>query len=95
MFCLNVFLTVRDPGNVDSVKHMLTQCGRLSRAEPGCLSFDVCHARDTPQSFILCERWESEQAWREHREREAFQTIYQPKVLPLVERTPYICDVLE
>ena len=29
-----------------------------------------------------------------HKEREAVQTIYLPKVLPLVERTPYICDIL-
>lgn len=94
MFCINVFLRVKDSGDVDSVKQMLTQCGRLSRAEPGCVAFDVCHVLDDPQAFILCERWESEQSWREHKEREAVQTIYLPKVLPLVERTPYICEIL-
>lgn len=95
MFCINVFLSVKDAGDVDAVKSMLAECGRMSRAEPGCLQFDVCHVRDNPQTYILCERWSSEQAWQEHKEREAVQTIYLPKVLPLVERTPYICDILE
>lgn len=95
MFCINVFLNVKVPGDVEAVRDMLAECGRMSRGEPGCLSFDVCHVRDTPQTFILYEQWESEQAWKDHKEREAVQTIYLPKVLPLVDRTPYICDVLE
>jgi quinol monooxygenase YgiN len=95
MFCINVILNVKQAGDVPVVKEMLSQCGRMSRAEPGCLQFDVCHVRDTPQTFLLCERWESEQAWKDHKEREAVQTIYLPRVLPLVERTPYICDILE
>lgn len=95
MFCINVFLAVEDPAHVDLVRSLLTECGRLSRNEPGCLAFDVCDVRDTPEAFILCERWESEQAWQEHKEREAVQTIYLPKVLPLVKRTPYVCDILE
>jgi quinol monooxygenase YgiN len=94
MFCINVFLNVNEAGDVEAVTEMLTQCGRMSRAEPGCISFDVCHCRDNPQTFILCEQWDSEQAWQDHKEREAVQTIYLPKVLPLVERTPYICDIL-
>lgn len=95
MFCINVFLKVHEPGDVTAVKEMLAECGRMSRNEPGCISFDVCHVQEDPQTFILCERWESEQAWQDHKQREAVQTIYLPKVLPLVDRTPYICDVLE
>lgn len=95
MFCINVFLNVKQAGDVEAVKQMLAECGRMSRAEEGCIQFDVCHVRDNPQTFILCERWASEQAWKDHKEREAVQTIYLPKVLPLVERTPYICDILE
>lgn len=95
MFCINVFLTVNESGDVDDVREMLRECGRLSRSEPGCIAFDVCDVRDNPQTFVLCERWESEQAWMDHKERDAVQTIYLPKVLPLVERTPYICDILE
>lgn len=95
MFCINVFLKVQDSAHVDNVRAMLSECGRLSRAEPGCIAFEVCNVRDTPEIFILCERWESEQAWKDHKERDAVQQIYLPKVLPLVERTPYICDILE
>jgi len=95
MFCLNVFLNVKDAANVDAVRDMLAECGRQSRDEPGCISFEVCHDRDNPLTFILCERWESEQAWIDHKERDAVQTIYLPKVIPLVERTPHFCDLVE
>ena len=95
MFCINVFLSVKDSDDVDTIRGLLAECGRQSRAEPGCVAFDVCHVQDSPETFILCERWESEQAWMDHKERQAVQEIYLPKVLPLVERTPYICGIVE
>jgi quinol monooxygenase YgiN len=95
MFCINVFLSVKDSTNVETIRGLLAECGRQSRAEPGCVSFDVCHVKESPETFILCERWESEQAWMDHKEREAVQTIYLPKVLPLVDRTPYICEIVD
>lgn len=95
MYCLNVVLTVKDESKIDDVAGHLAKAGRLSRAERGCVSFEVCHSTNDPRTFFLCERWESEQAWRTHREAEAFTTIYQPLVLPLVDRTPHLCDILE
>ena len=95
MFCINVFLAVKDPADVDTIRGLLGECGRRSREEPGCVAFDVCQVIETPETFILCERWESEQAWMDHKERQAVQEIYLPKVLPLVERTPYICDIID
>ncbi len=95
MFCINVVLTVKAESQIDRVAELLTAAGRLSREEPGCVSFEVCHSTNDPRIILLCERWESEQAWKEHREREAFLTIYQPQVLPLVDRVPHICNVLE
>mgnify|MGYP001818428772 CR=1 FL=1 len=95
MYCLNVVLTVKDESNINEVAGHLAKAGRLSRAEPGCLSFEVCHSTNEPQKFFLCERWESKQAWETHREAEAFTTIYQPKVLPLIDRTPHVCNILE
>lgn len=95
MHCLNVVLTVKDESRVEDVAGYLAKAGRLSRAEPGCLSFEVCHSQSDPRVFILCERWESEQALDDHRQREAYTTIYQPHVLPLVDRVPHPCQILE
>ncbi len=95
MFAINVVLTVKDADNVSRIGELLTQAARLSREEPGCLLFEVCHAQNEPGIYMLIERWESKESWEIHKTAQAFTTIYQPQVLPLVERTPYFCDILE
>ncbi|MEZ6065954.1 MAG: putative quinol monooxygenase [Planctomycetaceae bacterium] len=95
MFCINVLLTVKDPASIDRVRDLLTECGRLSRAEPDCVSYQAFHSQSDPALFMLVERWESEEAWKLHREREAVQTIYLPQVIPLVDRVPHISTLLE
>lgn len=95
MFAINVLLTVREVNDIPQVRRLLGECGRLSRAEPGCLGLEVCHSEADPRLFILVERWESESAWQEHRTREAVQTIYLPQVIPLVDRVPHISTIVE
>ncbi|MCA9081582.1 MAG: antibiotic biosynthesis monooxygenase [Planctomycetaceae bacterium] len=95
MFAINVVLTVKDPAHVDQVAQLLRRAGQLSRNEPGCNVFEVCHADNEPTVFNLIERWDSKEAWEVHKTAEAFTTIYQPQVLPLVDRTPYFCAILE
>jgi quinol monooxygenase YgiN len=95
MFCINVILTVRDEANVDKVRGLLTECGRLSRQEPGCISYEACHSQADRKVFMLVERWESEEAWKAHRNERAYKEIYHPQVIPLVERVPHISDLLE
>jgi len=95
MYCLNVVLTVKDASRIDEVAGYLSKAGRLSRAEPGCLQFEVCHSESDPRVFILCERWESEEALNAHREAEAYTTVYKPQVIPLVDRTAHPSQILE
>lgn len=95
MFCINVVLKVKDSEDVFEVREFLREAGQLSRKEPGCVCFEVCQAQDDSQVFILCERWETKASWEQHKQAKAFLTIYQPKVLPKVERTPYFCDLIE
>lgn len=89
MICLNIILTVRDENDVAEVRALLAEQGRLSRAEPGCLRFEVYHSEADPTVFILNERWESPEALDAHRRAKAFKEIYEPKVLPRVERAPH------
>lgn len=95
MFAINVVLTVKDESQADQVADLLRRAGQLSRQEPGCRVFEVCRADNVSGVFNLVERWDSKEAWEVHKTAEAFTTIYQPQVLPLVERTPYFCTILE
>ncbi|WP_437190991.1 putative quinol monooxygenase [Planctomicrobium sp. SH527] len=94
MVVVNVVLTAKKTDDIPLLKELLAEHGRLSRAEPGCLVFEVCHSRNDPSVFILVERWESEEAIDVHRKAEAYLTIYQPKVIPLVERAPHVSDLV-
>ncbi len=95
MFCINVWLTVQDEADIPSIGELLGQAAQLSRQEPGCLRFEVYHSQAEPTKYLLCERWESEQAWADHKTRKAVTEIYLPKVLPKVDRQPHISTLVD
>src|SRR5712671_87858 len=49
MYCLNVWLTVKDNSNIETVRSLLSEQVKLSRAEPGCLRFEVYHSQADPR----------------------------------------------
>lgn len=89
MLYLNIWLTVKDPEHVDEVRDLLREQATLSRQEPGCARFEVYQSNNDPARFLLHERWESQEALDTHRTATAYTTVYQPKVLPLVNREPH------
>ncbi len=95
MFAINVILTVKDDASVSKVGQLLTEAGQLSREEPGCQTFEVCHSQNDSRIYMLIERWDSKEAWEIHKTAKAFTEIYQPQVLPLVDREPHFSDILE
>lgn len=97
VFCINVWLTVKDEhaGEVDEIRGLLAEARQLSLQEEGCLRFEVYHSMSDPKVFLLTERWSSEQAWKDHRREKAFTDIYQPKILPRVDRVPHISTLVE
>ena len=95
MICLTILLTVRDAGDVPQVRDLLGRAMRLSRAEPGCLRFDVYHSAAEPRRFTLVEHWADEAAIEAHRLAEAYTTIYKPQVMPLVDREGHPSTILE
>lgn len=95
MFAINVVLKVKSADDVQKVRGLLAECGRLSRMEPGCLHYEANHATNEPQVFMLIERWSSKETWEAHRTAEAYTTIYAPQVIPLVDRTPYFMEIVE
>jgi len=86
MIYLNVWLKVKDPAHVDRVRGLLTQQAQLSRQEPGCVRFEVYQSQNDPATFMLNEHWETQTAVDAHRKAHAYTTVYQPQVLPLVDR---------
>ena len=95
MICNNVILTVRDEAEIDKVARLLTEQGRLSREEPGCLRFEAYQSDSDPRVFMLIERWESPESLDAHRNARAYQEIYKPQVLPRVDRIPHPSRILE
>lgn len=95
MFCINVWLTVKDSENIGAVAGLLAEATLWTRKEPGCLRFEVYHSEADPKKFLLVERWEQRSDWETHRTAKAFSEIYAPKVLPLVDREPHISSLIE
>ncbi|MFN5756586.1 MAG: putative quinol monooxygenase [Planctomycetia bacterium] len=95
MICLTVLLTAKDPADVPKIRDLLVQAMRKSRAESGCLRFDVYHSTAELKRFTLVEHWASQAAIDAHRLAEAYTTIYRPQVMPLVDREGHPSTLLE
>jgi len=95
MICLNVLLLAKDPADVPAIRDHLGQAMRKSRAEPGCVRFDVYHSTAEPRRFVLVEHWASQEALDQHRLAEAYTTIYKPLVMPLIDREGHPATLLE
>jgi quinol monooxygenase YgiN len=95
MVSIHVSLTVRNQSDIEKASRLLSEHARLSRGEPGCLRFELFQSNLDPHAFFIVEAWESQHALDVHREAQAFQTIYAPQVLPLVERAAHPVTMIE
>ncbi|MFM7184789.1 MAG: putative quinol monooxygenase [Planctomycetota bacterium] len=95
MICLHVHLTAKDEAQVPTLRGLLAQAMRSSRAEPGCLRFDVYQSTAEPRRFTLVEHWADQAAVDAHRLAAAYTTIYKPQVMPLVDRDAHPSTLLE
>ena len=89
MLYLNIWLTVKESGDVEAVRSLLAQAARLSRGEPGCERFEVYHSTSDSTKFLIHEQWQSQAALDAHRQAQAYTQIYQPQILPRVNREPH------
>ncbi|MFM9057886.1 MAG: putative quinol monooxygenase [Planctomycetaceae bacterium] len=95
MICLTILLTAKDAADVPRLCDLLARAVRLSRAEPGCLRYDVYHSSAEPRRFTLVEHWADQSALDAHRLAEAYTTIYKTTVMPLVDREGHPSTLLE
>ena len=54
------------PGYEERVRLAVSKAIDASRAEPGCLSFDVLQDVEQPHYIIFNERWADRQSWLNH-----------------------------
>lgn len=54
------------PGRSDELRSLLTALIEPTRAEPGCLMYELWHSKDDENVFKFVEKWSSQEALRAH-----------------------------
>jgi quinol monooxygenase YgiN len=94
MIELIVILKIKESQNLPLLRELLAQQILMSREEPGCVQLDALESQAESGTFFLVERWETQEALDAHRKAHACTTLYFPKIVPLVDRTPHMCVML-
>ena len=73
------------PGNEDAVFALLPKLINAARLEPGNVAFDVYRSLDDQSSYVLLERYVSQEAFAAHRDTTHFKEIMVDQILPLLK----------
>ena len=52
--------------NIEMVKAELLKLIKITRAEAGCINYDLHQDNDNPAHFLFYENWESRELWQDH-----------------------------
>ena len=52
--------------NIEMVKAELLKLIKITRAEAGCINYDLHQDNDNPAHFLFYENWESRELWQNH-----------------------------
>jgi len=55
-----------NPEKIDLVKAELEKLIPITRAEEGCINYDLHQDNDNPAHFVFYENWESRGLWQTH-----------------------------
>lgn len=55
-----------NPDRIDLIKAELEKLVPITRAEPGCIQYDLQRDNDNPAHFMFYESWESRELWQTH-----------------------------
>ena len=84
------------PGRGNEVAALLAKHTAATRAEPGCRDFVALRGAEDPDSFVLYERYDDEDAFKAHQASPHFEGIAVAQIRPLLaERTLRFCQVIE
>ena len=68
-------------GNAALVAKLLGELAEASRAEPGCILYEVGRNEADPDRFVIVERFESHAAFEAHQETEHYKRVV-PQLFP-------------
>jgi quinol monooxygenase YgiN len=54
------------PGKEKQLEGVLRALLQPTRAEPGCITYDLHQGREEPDLFVLYENWETVPLWQDH-----------------------------
>ncbi|WP_372803640.1 putative quinol monooxygenase [Paracoccus seriniphilus] len=54
------------PDQIELVKAELLKLVPITRAETGCINYDLHQDNEDPAHFTFYENWESREVWQEH-----------------------------
>ncbi|MEM5584681.1 MULTISPECIES: putative quinol monooxygenase [unclassified Roseibium] len=54
------------PDQIELVKSELLKLIAVTRAEKGCINYDLHQDTENPAHFMFYENWESREIWQEH-----------------------------
>jgi quinol monooxygenase YgiN len=102
MFDLAVHIKVQDHSKLEYFDFHLTEMAKKCPLEAGCIYYKVhkitekvdIEKREIKNEFLVVETWESEKAWKQHLQLEAYLTHYKESLLPFLERDVYFLDDL-
>ena len=64
---LTIVANIRaNPDKIDLVKAELEKLIPITRAEEGCIQYDLHQDNENPAHFLFYENWESREFWQEH-----------------------------
>lgn len=55
-----------NPDKIDLVKSELLKLIDITRAEEGCINYDLHQDNENPAHFLFYENWESRELWQTH-----------------------------
>jgi len=55
-----------EPGKIDLVKSELMKLIDITRAEPGCIQYDLHQDNDDRAHFMFYENWTNRELWQQH-----------------------------
>ena len=55
-----------NPDQIDLVKAELKKLIPITRAEEGCIQYDLHQDNENPAHFLFYENWESRELWQAH-----------------------------
>lgn len=72
------------PESIDRVLALAAELVPQSRAEPGCLGYEVFGVVDEPTALVLIETYRDRDAQAAHRDSPHFQEIVLRRIVPLL-----------